>query len=65
MVDSDYRGEVIVTMYLLSTQMDFEVKPGDRVAQLVISRPADLPLVEVEELTATERGTGGHGSTRK
>lgn len=62
-VDSDYRGEVMVTMYLFSPGAGFEVKHGDRVAQLVISKVADLPAVEVDELTPTERGDGGHGST--
>ena len=38
-------------------------KHGDRVAQMVVSRIADLPVIEVEELTSTERGAGGHGST--
>jgi dUTP pyrophosphatase len=62
-VDSDYRGEVMVTMYLFSPDASFEVKHGDRIAQMVISRIADLPAVEVEELSLTERGSGGHGST--
>jgi dUTP pyrophosphatase len=62
-VDSDYRGEVMVTMYLFSPEASFEVKNGDRIAQMVISRIADLPCVEVEELSPTERGSGGHGST--
>ena len=62
-VDSDYRGEVMVTMYLFRPDVDFEVKHGDRIAQMVISRLANLPLIEVEELTVTRRGTGGHGST--
>ena len=62
-VDSDYRGEVMVTMYLISSDASFEVKNGDRIAQMVISRIAELPAVEVEELSPTERGSGGHGST--
>lgn len=62
-VDSDYRGEVIVTMHLFSPDAVFEVRHGDRIAQMVISSVADLPLVEVEELTSTDRGAGGHGST--
>ena len=62
-VDSDYRGEVMVTMYLFSPDATFEVKHGDRIAQMVITRIADLPAVEVEELTSTDRGSGGHGST--
>lgn len=62
-VDSDYRGEVMITMYLFSPDITFEVKHGDRIAQMVVGSIADIPVVEVEELTATERGTGGHGST--
>ena len=62
-VDSDYRGELMVTMYLIEAGNAFEVKHGDRIAQLVIGRVADLPIVEVEQLTPTERGSGGHGST--
>lgn len=61
-VDSDYRGEVMVTMYLFSAEATFKVRHGDRIAQLVVTRLADVPMVEVEELTPTERG-GGHGST--
>jgi dUTP pyrophosphatase len=62
-LDSDYRGEVMVTMYLFSPDASFKVRHGDRIAQMVISRVADLPVVEVDELTLTERGGGGHGST--
>jgi dUTP pyrophosphatase len=62
-VDSDYRGEVMVTMYLLSPDISFEVKHGDRIAQMVIGRVTDLPVVEVDDLTSTDRGSGGHGST--
>jgi dUTP pyrophosphatase len=62
-IDSDYRGEILVTMYLFDPNATFKIKHGDRIAQMVITRIADLPLVEVEELTPTERGSGGHGST--
>jgi dUTP pyrophosphatase len=62
-VDSDYRGEVMVTMYLFSPDSTFDVRHGDRIAQMVIGRVADVALVEAEELTSTERGSGGHGST--
>jgi len=62
-VDSDYRGEVMVTMYLFSPDISFEVKHGDRIAQMVIGRVTDLPVIEVDELTSTERSSGGHGST--
>jgi dUTP pyrophosphatase len=62
-IDSDYRGEVLVTMYLFGADSSFEVKHGDRIAQLVVTKLADLPLVEAEELSETERGPRGHGST--
>jgi dUTP pyrophosphatase len=62
-IDSDYRGEVLVTMYLFGALDSHIIRHGDRIAQLVISRRADLPVVEVEALSETERGPGGHGST--
>ncbi|MGQ9571850.1 MAG: dUTP diphosphatase [Dehalococcoidia bacterium] len=62
-IDSDYRGEVLVTMYLFGTSDSYTMRHGDRIAQLVISRRAELAVVEVEALSETERGTGGHGST--
>ena len=64
-IDSDYRGEILITMYLFNPDATFEIKHGDRIAQMVISKTADLPLVEVEKLSSTERGSGGHGSTGK
>jgi dUTP pyrophosphatase len=62
-IDSDYRGEVLVTMYLFGSQGSYTVRHGDRIAQLVIARLADLPVVEAQALSPTERGQGGHGST--
>ena len=64
-IDSDYRGEVLITMYLFNQNATFEIKHGDRIAQMVVGMIADLPLVEVEELSSTQRGSGGHGSTGK
>jgi dUTP pyrophosphatase len=64
-IDSDYRGEILITMYLFNPNATFEIKHGDRIAQMVVGKVADLPLVEVEELSPTERGAGGHGSTGK
>jgi dUTP pyrophosphatase len=62
-IDADYRGELIVTMYTLPYREPHIVANGDRIAQLVISRIADLPLEEAGDLASTERGAGGHGST--
>jgi dUTP pyrophosphatase len=64
-LDSDYRGEILITMYLFDPNATFEIRHGDRIAQMIVGTIADLPLVEVEELTPTERGSGGHGSTGK
>jgi dUTP pyrophosphatase len=62
-IDSDYRGEVLVTMYLFGGLEEHEIKNGDRIAQLVVTRLGELEVVEAEELTETTRGAGGHGST--
>ena len=62
-IDSDYRGEVLVTMYVFGSQESYTVRHGDRIAQLVLARLADLPVLEAQALSPTERGRGGHGST--
>lgn len=62
-IDADYRGELMVTLYCLPGCGPFEVKDGDRIAQIVIARLAPIAWREVETLEDTERGSGGHGST--
>ena len=62
-IDSDYRGELLVTMSVLPYRGPHTVRPGDRIAQLVVSRVADVVLEETAELSASHRGSGGHGST--
>jgi dUTP pyrophosphatase len=62
-IDADYRGEVLVTMWTFGGLASHELKDGDRIAQLVVARLADVAVVEVSELSATSRGEGGHGST--
>ncbi|MDD8017593.1 MAG: dUTP diphosphatase [Bacteroidota bacterium] len=61
-IDSDYRGEVkiVVTNH---GKNDFIVRRGDRVAQMVIGRYERAEWVVVQELSSTERGAGGFGST--
>ena len=61
-IDSDYRGEVAVLLVNLGTE-PFIVKPGDRVAQLVIAPVVIAELEEVAELSDTVRGAGGFGHT--
>ena len=61
-IDSDYRGELMVGLTNLS-DVPYTIQPGDRIAQLVVT-PVALPQVEiVTELDDTGRGTGGFGST--
>ena len=63
-VDSDYRGEVMVGLHNHSS-VDYTVRPEERVAQLVLM-PVALPEVEeCEALSDTNRGAGGFGSTGK
>jgi dUTP pyrophosphatase len=62
-IDSDYRGELLMTMYVLPYREPHVVRPGDRIAQLVVGRTADVVIEEAEALSASERGSGGHGST--
>ncbi|WP_430882736.1 dUTP diphosphatase [Fusibacter sp. JL216-2] len=61
-IDSDYRGELCIPMVNLGSEA-FEIKKGDRVAQLVICEYKRVELVEVEEITESDRGHGGFGST--
>ena len=62
-IDADYRGEILVSMHTFGSRNSHRVHDGDRIAQLVVSRVEPVEVVEVEELSASERGTGGHGST--
>jgi dUTP pyrophosphatase len=61
-IDADYRGEVKVLLFNHS-ELDFEVKKSDRVAQLVLERIYTPEVVEVENLEDSVRGAGGFGST--
>lgn len=62
MIDSDYRGLLGVLLFNLGSE-DFNIKPGDRIAQLILER-IETPEVDiVESLDDTVRGGGGFGST--
>ncbi|MEQ1510327.1 MAG: dUTP diphosphatase [Sphingopyxis sp.] len=61
-IDSDYRGEVKVILANLGDEY-FEIKRGDRIAQLVPAQVQRAVMREVDELDVTARGSGGFGST--
>ncbi|KAE8708616.1 Deoxyuridine 5'-triphosphate nucleotidohydrolase [Hibiscus syriacus] len=61
-IDVDYRGPLGVILFNYS-DVGFEVKVGDRIAQLIIEKIFTPDILEVEDLDATTRGTGGFGST--
>lgn len=62
-IDSDYRGEITAVFIGTSQEQCYNV--GDRICQMVIMPYPAVEYVESEELTNTERGTGGYGSTGK
>lgn len=63
-IDSDYRGEVSVALHNHSAAPQV-INPQDRIAQLLITPVLTPPYEEAEELTDTQRGAGGFGSTGK
>ena len=63
-IDSDYRGEIKAILVNLSNE-DFVLKPGERIAQMVVAKHERVEWEEVQVLEETERGDGGFGSTGK
>ena len=61
-IDADYRGEIQVLLVNLSEQA-FEIKQGERIAQMVVARHERVQWSESAELSDTERGAGGFGHT--
>ena len=61
-IDADYRGEIKVILINLSKDK-FTIKNGERIAQMVVCPVEKVSLEEVQELSQTNRGTGGFGST--
>ena len=62
-VDAGYRGEIQVNFVNLDPALPFQVRRGDRIAQLVVQEVAVADLVEVTQLPDSARGSGGHGHT--
>jgi dUTP pyrophosphatase len=63
LIDSGYRDELAVLLVNTDPDADYEVHRGDRIAQLVIQQVAWADFAEVDELSESERGLGGFGST--
>ncbi len=61
-IDSDYRGELRVPLINLSNEPQ-QLEPGERIAQLVLAKHGVIAWDEVDELSETDRGSGGFGST--
>lgn len=62
-IDSGYRGEIKVNLINLDPAQPVDIGRGDRIAQLIVQRVELWDVVEVDQLDATDRGAGGHGST--
>jgi len=63
-IDADYRGHVQIILINLGSE-DFIINRGDRIAQLVFMQLPEVSLNEVEEVSSSNRGTGGFGHTGK
>jgi dUTP pyrophosphatase len=63
LIDSGYRGEIKVLLLNTDRAEPFQVSPGDRIAQLMLTPVAEADPVEVSELATTARGAGGFGSS--
>lgn len=63
-IDADYRGEIGVILVNLSSD-EFVINDGDRIAQMVIAKHETVIWTEAQQLTETDRGEGGFGSTSK
>ena len=62
-IDSDYRGDIGVILYNTDSNSDFEVKIGEKIAQIIIEHCSGVHFVQTENLPITKRGEGGYGHT--
>ena len=63
-VDADFRGEIKILLINLSNEV-FTIQHGERIAQMIIAKHEQVNWIEAAELSLTERGAGGYGSTGK
>jgi dUTP pyrophosphatase len=62
-VDAGYRGEILVNLVNLDPREPFEVRRGDRIAQLIVQRVSEVTFVETDSLPESSRGDTGHGAS--
>jgi len=62
-VDAGYRGEILVNLVNLDSREPFEVRRGDRIAQLIVQRVSEVTFVETDSLPESSRGDTGHGAS--
>ena len=65
LIDAGYRGEVAVVVINTDRREAFQIRRGDRIAQLVVQRIEEATILQVDDLDETSRGAGGFGSTGK
>ena len=63
LIDSGYRGEIRVLLLNTDRAEPFEIEPGDRIAQLIVTPVTNAEPIEVAELATSARGDGGFGSS--
>lgn len=63
LIDAGYRGEIRVILLNTDSREPFQIRKGDRIAQLVLQRVEEASVVQVIDLDETSRGGGGFGST--
>lgn len=64
-IDADYRGEWMAVFTAIGPNTGFPYSVGERVAQIYFEKVEEIALIESDELSETDRGTGGFGSTGK
>jgi dUTP pyrophosphatase len=63
-IDADYRGEIKVLLINLGSE-PFTIQSGERIAQMIVAAYTQIEWHETSQLSATDRGAGGYGSTGK
>jgi dUTP pyrophosphatase len=62
-IDADYRGDIGIILYNTDNNIDFSVKVGDKIAQIIIESCSSVNFVKSQDLPISKRGEGGYGHT--